>query len=197
MTTGQALLIVDVQNDFCPGGALAVNDGDAVVPVLNQYIKAFVRKNLPVLASRDWHPKETKHFKSFGGLWPEHCVQGTPGAAFHPGLKLPPEAIVLSKGMDPDKDSYSAFQAMDDRGRGPVGILNGLGVKEIFVGGLATDYCVKSTVCDALKHFKVNLLIDAVRGVDLNPGDSKAAVEKMLADGARKMTFSDLTKQEN
>lgn len=189
MKPDHALLIVDVQNDFCPGGALAVAGGDKVVPVINEYIEAFSKKKLPVIVSRDWHLQRTKHFKDFGGLWPVHCVQDTPGAAFHSDLKLPPETIIVSKGMDSDKDSYSAFQAVDERGRPLREILKDLGVKELWIGGLATDYCVKASVLDALKHFRVNLLMDAIKGVDLNPGDSRKAVEEMLAAGAGKMTF--------
>ena len=116
MKLKKALLIVDVQNDFCPKGALGVPEGDKVVGVLNKYIKIFSDKKLPIFASRDWHPKKTRHFKKFGGLWPIHCVADTKGAMFHSKLKLPKECIILSKGMDPDKDSYSAFQAVDSNG---------------------------------------------------------------------------------
>lgn len=189
-----ALLAVDVQNDFCPGGALAVAHGDRVVPVLNRYIEFFSKDKNPVIASRDWHPAKTKHFKDFGGPWPVHCVQNTSGADFHPSLKLPAQAIIVSKGMDPSMDSYSAFQAVDERGRPLREILNDLGVKELWIGGLATDFCVKASVVDALKHFRVNLLMDAIRGVDLNPGDSQKAVEEMLADGAREMTLEQISK---
>ena len=194
MRPAAALLIVDVQNDFCPGGALAVNDGDKVVAVLNRYIAVFVKQGSPVIASRDWHPRQTKHFKEFGGPWPVHCVQDTPGAAFHPRLKLPPAAIIVSKGMDPDKDSYSAFQAIDGKGRVLLDILRAAGVRELFVGGLATDYCVKASVLDALKHFKVKLLVDAIKGVDIQPGDSRKAVEEMLTAGAREMTLGQISK---
>jgi nicotinamidase/pyrazinamidase len=188
MKPGQALLIVDVQNDFCPRGALPVAEGDKIVGTLNRYISRFVNAGLSVIASRDWHPPKTTHFKEFGGLWPAHCVQNTPGAAFHPGLKLPPQAIVVSKGMDPAKDSYSAFQAADGKGRALLEILKEAGVEELWIGGLATDYCVKASVLDALEHFKVNLLMDAIKGVDVHPGDSQKAVEEMRAAGARKMT---------
>src|SRR3990172_5062826 len=95
MTKSSALVIVDVQNDFCPGGALPVPEGDKVVPVLNKYIQRFQKAGLPIYASRDWHPEKTKRFKAFGGLWPPHCVQGTKGAAFHPDLKLPKDTIIL------------------------------------------------------------------------------------------------------
>ncbi|MBI5415350.1 MAG: bifunctional nicotinamidase/pyrazinamidase [Candidatus Omnitrophica bacterium] len=195
MSAPRALLIVDVQNDFCPGGALAVVDGDKVAAVLNKYIAAFVKQDALVIASRDWHPRKTKHFKEFGGPWPAHCVQNTPGAAFHPALKLPARTIVVSKGMDPDKDSYSAFQAVDGRRRPLRDILKDAGVKELWVGGLATDYCVKASVLDALKHFKVYLLTDAIRGVDINPGDSKKAIDEMLKAGAREMTLENFSRK--
>jgi nicotinamidase/pyrazinamidase len=187
----KALIIVDLQNDFCPGGALAVKDGDKIVAIINRYIKFFLQKNLPIFASRDWHPKETKHFKKFGGLWPAHCVQNTKGAQFHPQLKLPKEAIILSKGMDPQKDSYSIFQARDPQGIDFVNLLKILGISELFVGGLATDYCVKYSALDALKSgFKVNLLIDAIKAVD--PKDSEKAIGEMVGSGAKKITLDKL-----
>ncbi len=193
MKLKKALLVVDVQSDFCPGGALAVSEGDKIVPVLNKYINKFSKVKLPVFASRDWHPKSTKHFKKFGGLWPNHCVQDTKGAQFHPKLKFPKEVIILSKGMDPDKDSYSAFQAYDNNNTEFLNLLKIFGVKELYVGGLATDYCVKSSVLDALKNgFKVYLLFDAIKGVNLKPDDSKEAINEMTASGAKKITFEKL-----
>lgn len=192
MESSQALLIVDMQNDFCPGGALAVADGDQVVPILNRYIDFFSRNKNPVITSRDWHPRQTKHFKEFGGLWPVHCVQNTPGAAFHPALKLPARTIVVSKGMDLGKDSYSAFQAIDEKGRPLQDILRDLGVKELWIGGLATDYCVKASVLDALKDFKVKLLMDAIKGVNIHPDDARTAIEEMLKAGATKITLEEL-----
>ena len=191
----KALLIVDVQNDFCPGGALAVPQGNEVVSVLNKYIQIFSKEKLPIFASRDWHPLQTNHFKQFGGQWPQHCVQNTEGAGFHPGLKLPKQKIILSKGMQPDKDSYSVFQAVDKKGTEFLTLLRSLGVEELFVGGLATDYCVKYSVLDALKSgFKVYLLIDAIRGVDIKPGDSDDAIAGMTSRGAKKMTYDTLSK---
>ena len=189
----KALLIVDVQNDFCPGGALAVPTGDHVAAALNHYIPYFTIHKYPIFASRDWHPSQTKHFKDFGGLWPVHCVRNTPGAAFHPELKLPSGTIIISKGMDPGKDSYSDFQGFDEKGKSFLKVLKGLGIEQLFIGGLATDYCVKFSCLDALKlGFKVNLLMDAIRGVNLNPTDSKAAVEEMTAAGVQKFTFIEL-----
>ena len=196
MRSKKALLIVDVQNDFCPGGALGILDGDRIIPALNRYIKFFSRKKLPIFASRDWHPKKTKHFKKYGGIWPPHCVQGTKGARFHPKLKLPKKAIKLYKGMDPDKDSYSVFQAIDVNGTRFIKVLRALGVGEIYIGGLATDYCVKWTSKDALKKgFKVKVLIDGIKGVDLRPDDSKKAIKQMAAHGAKKVTFKKMSKQ--
>ena len=193
MKLKKALLIVDVQNDFCPGGALTVPEGDKIAPVLNRYIKFFSKNKLPIFASRDWHPKKTKHFKAFGGVWPKHCIQNTKGAQFHPKLKLTKETIILSKGMDPEKDSYSAFQAEDANGMEFLNFLKIFGIGELYIGGLATDYCVKSSVIDATKFgFKVRLLIDAIKGVDLNPGDSQAALKEMVKNGARKITLKDL-----
>jgi nicotinamidase/pyrazinamidase len=167
-----------------------VPQGDKVVPALNKYIKIFSKKKLPIFASADWHPVRTKHFRDFGGVWPVHCIQNTKGAAFHPKLKLPKGAILLYKGMDPEQDSYSAFQAEDLRGIGFAKLLHLLAVKELYIGGLATDYCVKSSVLDALKHgLKVKLLMDAARGVDLKPGDSEKAIKEMVKKGARKITI--------
>ena len=194
MSSDRALLVVDVQNDFCPGGALAVAQGGGVVPVLNRYIEFFSENKHPVIASRDWHPARTKHFRDFGGPWPIHCVQNTVGADFHPSLKLPAQAIIVSKGMDPAQDSYSAFQAVDERGRPLRDILKDAGVQELWIGGLATDYCVKASVLDALKHVKVKLLMDAIAGVNIQPDDARAAVAEMLKAGAREMTLEQMFK---
>jgi len=186
MKLKKALLIVDMQNDFCPGGALGIKGGDKIIPAVNKYIKIFLRQQMPVFASRDWHPKKTGHFKKFGGTWPVHCIQKTKGADFHAELKLPKEAVFLYKGMDPQEDSYSVFQAKDANGMEFFNLLKIFGVKEIFIAGLATDYCVKYTVIDALRNgLKVKLLIDAVKGVDLNPGDSEEAIKEMLKSGAK------------
>lgn len=187
MQRKDALVVVDVQNDFCPGGALPVTEGDRVVPVLNRRIEEFKAANLLILATRDWHPEKTSHFKSYGGVWPSHCVQGTKGAAFHPELKLPPDAVIVSKGTGADEDSYSGFQGRDERGIGLSDLLRTMGVERIFVGGLATDYCVKHTVLDGLKEgFKVVLLEDAIRGVDLQPGDSERAITEMVRAGVKR-----------
>jgi len=188
-----ALVIVDVQNDFCPGGALGIAGGDAVVPVLNRYAERFVAAGAPVFASRDWHPAETTHFKAGGGVWPPHCVQGTAGAEFHPALALPPDAAVVSKGMDPREDAYSCFQAETPDGMPFAAALGELGVSRLFVGGLATDYCVRSTVVDGVREgFEMVVLSDAVAAVDLTPGDGVKALDEMRAAGAAMIRLEDL-----
>lgn len=189
-----ALLIVDVQNDFCPGGSLAVPGGDLIIPGINQYIKVFRKKGRPVLVSRDWHPSGSVHFTAGGGIWPEHCLQGSEGARFHPDLDLPDTALIISKGMDPERDdSYSGFQAVSEDGKSLHELLEEKRIVHLFVCGLATDYCVKSTVLDALTHgFSVTLLEDAIRGVDLKPGDSEKAIAEMISAGAETSDISGL-----
>lgn len=185
-----ALVVVDVQNDFCPGGSLGVPEGDKVVPVLNEYIRLFSEKGLTIYASRDWHPLETRHFRDFGGVWPAHCVQGTHGAEFRSDFKLPETAIIVSKGMDPEQDSYSCFQAFEADGTDFLGSLRRRGINHIYIGGLATDYCVRWTSLDALRlGFKVTVLLDAIRGVDLKPGDSASALDEIIRAGARTATL--------
>jgi nicotinamidase/pyrazinamidase len=188
-----ALVIVDVQNDFCPGGALAVSHGDRVVPTLNRYAERFARRGAAVFASRDWHPERTKHFKADGGVWPPHCVQGTRGAELHPDLRLPEGTEVVSKGMDPEADAYSCFQAETADGMPFAAALGERGVGRLFVGGLATDYCVKATALDALREgFEVVVLEDAVAAVDLTPGDGTRALEAMRDAGARLARLGDV-----
>jgi nicotinamidase/pyrazinamidase len=180
-----ALIVVDVQNDFCPGGALGVKNGDEIIPVLNRYIEKFNAARLPVIATRDWHPEKTTHFKDYGGVWPVHCVQRTHGAAFHPDLKLPQKVILISKGMAADEDSYSAFHGKDDAGTPLSQLLQELDVERIFVGGLATDYCVKYTALEGIKQgFAVVVLSDAVRGVNLHSDDSEKALVAVRDAGA-------------
>ncbi len=179
--------MVDVQNDFCPGGALGIHGGDKIIPILNRYIKFFERENLPIFVTRDWHPKVCKHFDQFGGVWPTHCIEESYGAQFHPELELPREALVMSKGMDPEEDSYSAFHAANSSGFVLANLLKSLGVTEIYIGGLATDYCVKYSVLDALKDgLDVFILTDAVAGVNLQPEDSSIALQEMVSRGAKK-----------
>ena len=177
---GDALLIVDVQRDFLHGGALPVPEGDAVIPVLNRCIKEFVFRGLPVFATRDWHPSNHCSFRNQGGAWPEHCVAGTPGAAIAESLKLPAAAEVISKATTPDKEDYSCFQGTDLLSR-----LRARGCGRVFVGGLATDYCVKCTVLDALSNdLSVIVLEDAIRAVDVQRGDGARALAEMIAHGA-------------
>ena len=185
MDRSAALLVIDVQNDFCPGGALGVAEGDRVIAPLNRYIERFAEAGLPVFATRDWHPVKTAHFKAFGGVWPVHCVQGSYGAEFHRALKFGGEAVVCSKGMAADSDSYSGFDAVDAAGMKLLDRLKEAGVKRIYIGGLATDYCVKQTVLDARKSgFEVAVLKDAISGVEIKAGDSARALEEMVEAGA-------------
>lgn len=175
----RALIVVDVQNDFCPGGSLAVERGDEVVAPLNRLIEEFLSRGEPVYKSRDWHPAATKHFQAHGGTWPVHCVQGTRGAEFHPDLSDDPRVRVVSKGLG-DEDNYSAFD-----GTTLAEDLRREGVREVWVGGLATDYCVKNTVLDAVRAgFKVRALPEAMRAVNLHPGDDARALQEMRAAGA-------------
>jgi nicotinamidase/pyrazinamidase len=187
-----ALIVVDVQNDFCPGGSLAVPEGDAVVPVLNQYLERASAAGIPIVVSRDWHPQETAHFAAFGGTWPVHCVQETPGAAFHAGLRLPLEMLIASKGMSARDEGYSALEGQLPDGRNVLDALRERGVTRIYAGGLATDYCVRATVLGALAAgFETFLLRDASRAVDVTPGDGERAIAEMLAAGAKDETLAD------
>lgn len=189
----KALVIVDVQNDFCLGGKLPVPEGDKVVAVLNGYIEIFKVKNLPIFASRDWHPQQTKHFKESGGDWPKHCLQNTKGAEFHPSLNLPEDTIVLSKGMDPESEGYSAFEGKNKEGKNFQKLLKTKKVKKLYIGGLATDFCVKHTVLEALAQgFQVQLLVDAIKGV--NPDKSEEIKKEMIGKGAEKMTVDNLSR---
>ena len=187
---GTALLIIDVQNDFCAGGALAVPGGDAVVGPLNRLIDA-CRASVPVLASRDWHPAETSHFAPHGGPWPVHCVRGTVGAAFHPSLRVPSGVRVLTKGESPGSDGYSAWDGQLTSGRSLAAELREIEVVHLCVGGLATDYCVRSSVLDALQEgFRVSVATDAVAAVDVRVGDEQRALDEMRSAGAD-LTTSD------
>ena len=188
-----ALLVVDVQNDFCPGGALPVPDGDAVVPVLNEYLELFQQLRMPVYLSRDWHPPESRHFRKFGGRWPVHCVQCTHGAEFHPALRVPASASVVSKGTLPDEEGYSAFEGRDALGASLKESLVGHHVETLYVGGLATEYCVRASVLDALSSgFGVVLLSDAIRALDQPPGAGARAVEEMRHTGAGVATVAEV-----
>ncbi len=175
-----ALIIADVQNDFLPGGALAVTDGDAVVPVLNEYTLVFTANALPIFATCDWHPATHCSFVANGGPWPIHCLANSLGAQFAKELALPDDVTIVHKGIDVAKEAYSGFQGTDLADQ-----LHGYGIKRVFVGGLATDYCVLNTVNDALAEgFDVVLLMRAIRAVNLDPGDGDRAIESMLERGA-------------
>ena len=201
-----ALLVIDVQNDFCPGGALAVRDGDAIIPAVNRIAPRFGT----VVATADWHPAHHISFASRHGkqplqtvnvdgleqkLWPDHCVQGTRGAEFHRELDTRPFSIILHKGSNPDLDSYSAFFENDRKKRtGLSHYLKGLNRKSIYVCGLATDVCVAFTVLDGLRlGFTTFLIEDATRGIDDPPGSLKNAVDEMRKKGARVIGWKELT----
>jgi nicotinamidase/pyrazinamidase len=185
---GDALLIVDLQRDFLPGGALGVREGDAVVPVMNHYIDMAVQGGVPVFASRDWHPRNHCSFVSRGGIWPPHCVAESQGAEFAPGLKLPAEATIVSKATREDADAYSAFGGTDlDE------TLRSRGVRRLWIGGLATDYCVLATVLDARKAgYDVLFLEDASRAVEAKPGDQERAIGQMREAGAVAVCLSEV-----
>jgi len=189
LTDRDALIVVDMQNDFMPGGALPVPDGDKIIPVLNEYITKFEEKGLPVFYTRDWHPVDHISFKGHGGIWPKHCVMNTEGAKFHKDLKFPLDnKFIISKGTSRDFDAYSGFQGT---------ILNDLlkerGIKRIFVGGVATDYCVKNTALGGLNlGYQVFVLEDAIKGVDVNKGDSERAINYLLDKGASLIKLEDI-----
>jgi nicotinamidase/pyrazinamidase len=159
------------------------------VPVLNKYIDIFNRAGASVFATRDWHPPNHVSFKPYGGAWPPHCVQDSKGAEFHPELKLPEEARIISKATDPSKESYSGFDGTTLEKE-----LRDKGVKRVFIGGLATDYCVKHTVLDALKlDFETVVLVDATRGIDRRPQDSQQAIREMIERGATTSVLSEVS----
>jgi nicotinamidase/pyrazinamidase len=179
-----ALIIVDVQNDFCPGGALAVQRGDEVIPTVNRLLK---QRWLSV-ATMDWHPAEHCSFEPHGGPWPPHCVQGTTGAELHPELDAENIQLTVTKASHHDKDAYSGFDGTE-----LASILREKGIARVVVCGIATDYCVKATAHDALKEgFEVVVLEDAVRGVEVNPGDSQRALEELRKAGAQVIVSSQL-----
>ena len=175
-----ALLLVDVQNDFCPGGALPVPGGHDIVPVLNRWIAAAQAAGAGIYASRDWHPPNHVSFQSRGGPWPAHCIQDTRGAEFHPDLRLPLETTIVSKGISADRDSYSAFE---DTGLAEK--LRAARVERLWIGGLAQDICVAASVADALRAgLEVHLLEAATRPVNVRPDDGARALDQMRAAGA-------------
>lgn len=186
----RALIVVDIQRDFCPGGALPVIDGDKIIPAVNELVRAFVKAGLPIFFTRDWHPANHVSFRANGGPWPPHCVQNTPGASFHPSLAIPTDAEVINKGTLQGEDAYSGFQGTDLAHK-----LHDLHVKRIYVAGLATDYCVKNTVLDgATQGFETYVITDCVKGVNLKRTDSATALRTMLSRGARRTTSGRLVK---
>lgn len=183
--TGTALLVVDVQNDFCAGGSLAVPQGDRVVEPINRLLDAYAAAHAAVFASRDWHPTGSSHFADQGGQWPVHCVADTPGAAFHPRLALPDGTAVVSKGQAPDSDGYSAFDGTLPAGETLEAALRARNVGRLTVCGLATDYCVRASVLDArARGLTVAVVREAIAAVNLKPGDETAALDEMRAAGA-------------
>ena len=175
----EALVVVDFQNDFTPGGALAVADGDAIAPRVDELIESG-RFDL-VVATRDWHPPDHGSFAERGGPWPPHCVQGTPGAELHESLAREKVDVVVDKGQDPASDGYSAFDGTDFGS-----LLRERGVDRLTLVGLATDYCVKNTALDALREgFEVEIDRKGVRGIDATPGDVDKAIAEVTAAGGR------------
>ncbi|RMH06723.1 MAG: nicotinamidase [Nitrospirae bacterium] len=182
------LVLVDLQNDFFPGGALGVKEAHQLIPKINAYIRWFHEQGLPVIATRDWHPANHCSFREQGGPWPVHCVQGSWGAQFHPDLVMPPGTMVVSKGTDPRADAYSGFDGTSLQER-----LHDLGVRTVCVLGLATDYCVKQTVIDACRlGFRTIVLTDAIQGVEVHPGDCEKALEAMRQAGATTASAAEL-----
>lgn len=178
LNPGDALIIVHVQNDFCPGGALPIAGGDEVVPVLNKWIAAAVDHAVPIYASRDWHPAGHISFQESGGPWPAHCLQDSDGAAFHPDLKLPTTVIKVTSGVRFDKDQYSAFDQT-----GLAAKLKDAGIKRLWIGGLAQDVCVLATVLDACREgFETHVILDATRPI--TPEGGEDAVKQMREAGA-------------
>ena len=178
--TGDALLIIDLQNDFLPGGALAVPDGDAVIAPLQAWINRFVRERLPILATRDCHPVDHCSFREQGGPWPAHCVVGSWGAVITPALKLPYTALTIDKPCRADIETYDGFSGtrLDET-------LHQQNIQRLWVGGLATDYCVLNTVLEGLRRgYEVLVLTQAVRAVDLQPSDGQRALAAMAEQGA-------------
>lgn len=180
---GNALVIVDVQNDFVTG-SLAVPQGAEVVDLLNRAIDAFAARGLPVVATRDWHPPDHCSFQAQGGSWPPHCVAGTAGADYVPGLRLPDNAVHVLKATTPEADAYSGFHGTD-----LASDLHARGIRRLIVGGLATDYCVLNTVRDGIDlGFEVVVLSDAMRAVNVKPGDGVKAETEMQHHGAQLAT---------
>jgi nicotinamidase/pyrazinamidase len=188
-----ALLLVDIQNDFCPGGALAVKEGDQIIPVVNRLMPLFPL----VVSTQDWHPPNHVSFQSRGGPWPPHCVKESYGAALHPDLRTGRIANHFRKASAPDRDAYSEFEGLDSQARTLDQYLRGRGVRELYVAGLATDYCVRATVLDGLRlGYQVHPVVDAMRAVEVTPGDGARALEEMVSYGAQPVTSNELLPRE-
>jgi nicotinamidase/pyrazinamidase len=182
-----ALLITDIQKDFLSGGALSIDGGDEIIPVLNEYIRNFDAGKAHVFASRDWHPANHVSFNTQGGPWPPHCIKETNGAKFSSDLKLPEHVLVISKAIEATHESYSVFD-----GTILANELKRFGAKRLFIGGLATDYCVVNTVLDARRlGLETIVLMDATLGINVNPDDVDAAIETMVTNGALQATVDD------
>lgn len=187
-----ALILVDPQKDFLPGGALAVPGGDEILEPVNRLVEHSERRGHPVFLTRDWHPADHSSFTENGGPWPPHCIADTPGAEFHSGLNIPGAAAIVSKATSADVDAYSGFQGTDLSDR-----LRKLGVSRLIIAGLATDYCVKNTVLDGLQlGFSVTVIRDGIRAVNVDAGDEAAALEEMTAAGATFFNLSDGSKRQ-
>jgi len=180
LTASDALLVADIQNDFLPGGSLGIGGGDTIIPVLLSYVRRFHSRQLPIFLTRDWHPPDHCSFRSQGGQWPTHCVAGSPGSLPPPAFDAPPSAVIIYKAIDRDQEAYSAFQStVLDRH------LRALGIRRLFIGGLATDYCVLHTVTDALASgYAVYLLMDGIKAVNVRPDDGRLAEQEMIRLGA-------------
>lgn len=177
---GNALLVVDTQNDFMPGGALGVDGGDEIVPLVNRLVRQFHDAGLPIVFSRDWHPEAHCSFEEQGGPWPPHCVQGSIGAEFFPAIHIPEDAIIVSKASRAEEEAYSAFQGTD-----LAELLNRKGVSRLLIVGLATDYCVLASARDALKKgFEIIVLEEGVRAVNVRPDDGRRALQELRKSGA-------------
>jgi len=190
---GDALSVTDMQNAFLPGGALGVPDGDKIIHYVNHAVALFKKNNLPIFFTRDWHPPDHCSFKGQGGPWPPHCIQNTSGADFSSELNIPEGSTIISKGFKKNSEQYSTLGGRDADGNTESILMKKLGIRRIFIAGLATDYCVLNSVKDALAEgYEVYVLTDAIRAVDVNPGDGERAIEEMRQAGAKTITSEDL-----
>ncbi|MCP9451812.1 MAG: isochorismatase family protein [Nitrospira sp.] len=188
--THDALILVDIQNDFLPGGPLGVAGSDAIIPILSEYVRRFHERGLPIFLTRDWHPRNHCSFQQQGGPWPPHCLAGSQGALPPDHFPVPPSAVIIYKGIDRDQDAYSGFQ-----GTALHRHLHALGTRRLFIGGLATDYCVLNTVKDALVlGYAVYVLTDAIKAVNVRPDDGERAEQEMIRLGAVPIRLEDVTR---